>query len=73
MDDKTLEIIRLLFDETKKEIASLRTEASNNQQRVMEKLRLIDTRLSLIEQRLDGIEKWVPVDHDGFKIVETGS
>lgn len=44
-------------------LSELKSDAKNNFGSLEGQLAIIDKRLSLIEQRLMNIERWVPVDH----------
>jgi hypothetical protein len=54
-----------------KVLAGLITEVKVNTNQICQQLRIVDKRLSLIEQRLENIEPWISADHSRMKSSES--
>ncbi len=51
-------------------LTGLITEVKSNTHQISQQLRIVDKRLSLIEQRLENIEPWISADNSRLKYAE---
>ena len=60
-----------MSEDLMKEIIRLITDVKTNTGQIGQQLKIVDKRLSLIEQRLTNIEPWTTVDNAHLRYAET--
>ena len=61
-----------MSEEQIKMLVGIMTEVRTNTSQIGQQLKIVDKRLSLIEQRLTNIELWITVDNSHLRFAESG-